>query len=112
VELGLGARPHYNVTPARMLTPQKPQRTPTRHVLIERHFAWHSQNIRRERLAKECLCGPYSTIAAEQKINCPAVPVDGAVEVVPVAPEPMSAGDLKLYVSSILGKETYETDFV
>ena len=36
---------------------------------VESHFAWDAWSIRRERLAKECLCGRNSTVAAEQEID-------------------------------------------
>src|ERR1019366_8670404 len=63
------AAPHLDVPPARMLSAQQPQCAPTRHMTVESHFAWDAWSVRRERLAKECLCGRNSTVAAEQEID-------------------------------------------
>jgi hypothetical protein len=59
---------------------------------VESHFAWHAWSVRRERLAKECLCGRNSTVAAEQEIDGLAMLVDRAVKVVPLR----SDGDVRL----------------
>jgi len=77
-------RAHLDVPPARVFTSQQPQCAPTRHMTVESHFAWDAWSVRRERLAKECLCGRNSTIAAEQEIDGLAMLVDRAVKVVPV----------------------------
>jgi hypothetical protein len=74
------AGPHFNVTPARMLSAQQPQCAPTRHMTVQSHFAWDAWRVRRERLAKECLCGRNSTVAAEQQIDGLAMLVDRAVK--------------------------------
>jgi len=78
------AGPHFDVTPARMLSAQQPQCAPTRHMTVESHLAWDAWSVRRERLAKECLCGRNSTVAAEQEIDGLAMLVDRAVKVVPL----------------------------
>src|ERR1035438_5313500 len=76
------AGPHLDVPPARMLSAQQPQCAPTRHMTVESHFAWDACSVRRERLAKECLCGRNSTVAAQQEIDGLALLVDRAVKVV------------------------------
>src|SRR5450755_3647248 len=78
------AGPHFDVTPARMLSAQQPQCAPTRHMTVESHFAWDACSVRRERLAKECLCGRNSTVAAAQEIDGLAMLVDRAIEIVPL----------------------------
>ncbi len=90
------AGPHFDVTPARMLSAQQPRCAPTRHMTIGSHFAWGAWSVRRERLAKECLCGRNSTVAAEQEIDGLALLVDRAVKVVPLR----SDGDARLIDSS------------
>src|SRR5450755_1438625 len=78
------AGPHFDVTPARMLSAQQPQCAPTRHMTVESHFAWDACSVRRERLAKECLCGRNSTVAAAQEIDGLALLVDRSIEIVPL----------------------------
>src|ERR1022692_217800 len=63
VEILAGA--HFDVTPARMLSAQQPQRTTARHMTVERHFARHARSVGRERLAKERLGGRDSAVAAK-----------------------------------------------
>ena len=77
-------RPYLHVAPAGVFTAQQPQRTPARHMTVERHFAWNARRARGERLAKERLRGRDATVAAEQEINRLALLVDGAVELVPL----------------------------
>jgi hypothetical protein len=77
------ARAHFDVPPARVLTSQKPQRTTTRDMSVERHFARHAWSVRRERLAEERLCGRNSSIAAKQEVDGLALLVDGAIKGVP-----------------------------
>ena len=59
--------------------PQQPQCAPTRHMTVESHFARDAWSVRRERLAKECLCGRDSTVAAEQEIDGVAMLVHGTI---------------------------------
>src|ERR1039457_3971765 len=77
-------RAHLDVPPARVFTSQQPQCAPTRHMTVESHFAWDAWSVCRERLAKECLSGRNSTVAAEQEIDGLAMLVDRAVKVVPL----------------------------
>ena len=77
-------RPYLHVAPAGVFTAQQPQRTPARHMTVERHLAWNARRARGERLAKERLRGRDATVAAEQEINRLALLVDGAVELVPL----------------------------
>jgi hypothetical protein len=74
-------RPDFHVAPAGVLASQKPQRSSTRHVSVERHFAWHARKRRRERFAEERLRGRDSAVAPEKKVNGVAVLVDGAIQV-------------------------------
>src|SRR5450759_4410895 len=76
-------RAHLDVPPARVFTSQQPQCAPTRHMTVESHFARDAWSVRRERLAKECLCGRNSTVAAEQEIDGVAMLVHGTIEIVP-----------------------------
>ena len=66
-------RPHFHVPPARMLTPQQPQRAPTRHMAIESHLARHARSSGRKCLAKERLGGSNPGRGeAGSRQSCPA----------------------------------------
>jgi hypothetical protein len=79
-------RPDFHVAPAGVLASQKPQRSSTRHVAIERDLARDARNCRGERLAEERRRGRDAAVAPEKKVNGLAVFVDGAIQVVPLRP--------------------------
>ena len=77
-------RPHFDVSPARMLTSQQPQRAPTGNMPIQRHFARYPWQGGRERLAKERLRRRDSAVAAQQEVDRLPVLVDGTIQIVPL----------------------------
>jgi hypothetical protein len=77
-------RAHLHIPPARMLTPQQPQRAVARHVTIERHLARHPWQRGRERLAKERLRRRDSAISSQQEVDRLPMLVDCAIQIVPL----------------------------
>src|ERR1700694_4894841 len=51
---------------------------------IESHLARHTRSIGRKCLAKKCLCGCDTTIAAKQEIEGLAMFVDRSIKMVPL----------------------------
>ena len=75
---------HLDVALARMLFAQEPQRAPTGHVAIMRHFARYARGRRFERLAKEGFRGGNFTVATQQKVDCLAMLVHGPIQIMPL----------------------------
>src|ERR1022692_4893119 len=74
-----------DVCPAPMLPAQQPQRSMARYVSIERDLARHAGRLGGKSFAEERLSRCDAAIGAKQKIDCLAVLVDGAVQVMPLA---------------------------
>jgi hypothetical protein len=68
-----------------MLPAQQPQRSMARYVSIERDLARHAGRLGGKSFAEERLSRCDAAIGAKQKIDCLAVLVDGAVQVMPLA---------------------------
>ena len=81
----VGAVPHENILPLRILPAQKPQRLMTRRVPVERNLARPARQAGGQCLAEECLCRRNASIGSEQKVDGLAPLVDGTVEVVPLS---------------------------
>src|SRR5450759_4650741 len=69
-------RPNLDVPPARVLSPQQPQRTSTRYVAVERHLAWHTRSDRCKRLTEERLGRSDAAVTSEQEVDGLAMLVD------------------------------------
>src|SRR5271156_3574193 len=79
------AASRLDVSPAQVLPAQQPQRSMARYVSIERDLARHAGRFCRTSLAEERLSRCDAAVGAKQKIDCLAVLVDGAVQVMPLA---------------------------
>jgi len=67
-----------DLSPARVLPAQQPQRSMARYVSIERDLARHAGRLGRKSFAEEHLSRCDAAVGAKQKIDCLAVLVDDA----------------------------------
>ena len=78
------ASAHPNVSPSDVLSPQLPQRGPTRNVAVECDRAREAAPVGLERFAEEGLRCNNSAIAAQQEVDRFTVLIDRSIQVVPL----------------------------